>query len=518
MIRRTKIAVSVAVLAGALLTYAVVMAQGGAPSVPHPVEGQENCSGCHTSAALPASHEGRAQETCLFCHAPAAPTPAATPSPAPAIAPPVDTPAPSITPTPTTSSVPTATAAPVPTRAPTGTPADAAQVPAPSPPPTASATRIPAASTPSPTVTTGAGGGAVETGIEAPPASLAAPEVPHSLDGREKCLECHAEGGVRSFPVDHEGRADQTCLACHQAGEPEAIVAAPVVEPTSALSSGAEAAACVACHGDPGLSKVLPDGREVSLYVDEDAVRDSAHANLGCATCHRGDPHADDSLLNKASLAASCGTCHVDEYELHLDSIHGQQLPPGNPDAASCVDCHSADRTPHSVVRIWDQGAPTYKKNIAETCGQCHRDEGLMAGYGGVEKVYETYMRSFHGKALQLAGDDASHLEAATCTNCHGTHDIRRPDDPDSPLAGMENLARTCGECHEGATAEFASSFPGHKEVSPENAPAAFYTEKFFLVLTAGVSGLGVAVVVLASIHWGLRGWKEKHEGTSGEE
>ncbi len=84
---------------------------------------------------------------------------------------------------------------------------------------------------------------------------------------------------------------------------------------------------------------------------------------------------------------------------------------------ATCVDCHSPEGNPHSVIRVLEYGAPTYKKNIAETCAKCHGDEELMASYGIVEKVYESYMRSFHGKAMQLGTYEITQLDKATCTN-----------------------------------------------------------------------------------------------------
>jgi len=66
---------------------------------------------------------------------------------------------------------------------------------------------------------------------------------------------------------------------------------------------------------------------------------------------------------------------------------------------------------------VLEYNAPTYKKNIAQTCAKCHGNEELMASYGIVEKVYESYMRSFHGKAMQLGTYEITQLDKATCTN-----------------------------------------------------------------------------------------------------
>lgn len=266
---------------------------------------------------------------------------------------------------------------------------------------------------------------------------------------------------------------------------------------------------CLSCHGNPDLSKTAADGSKVSLYVSQKAVNIAAHRYIDCTTCHTAGPHQVDTPLNKLSLAEKCGSCHQSEYKSHLDSVHGQQLAKGNADVATCVDCHSPSSNPHSVIRVLEYSAPAYRKNIAQTCARCHGNEDLMANYGIVEKVYESYLRSFHGKALQLGTYEMSQLDEATCTNCHGVHDIKSTSDPASPVSGLENLAQTCEQCHTGAGVEFASGFLGHREASLENVPAAHYTEVLFTVLLRSVLGFGALVVVAAVVRFSVNRWRE---------
>ena len=266
---------------------------------------------------------------------------------------------------------------------------------------------------------------------------------------------------------------------------------------------------CLSCHGNPGLTKTNETDEEISLYVSEEAVNTAAHRFIDCTTCHTSDPHAVATPLTKLSLAEKCGSCHEYQYKLHLDSIHGQQLVQGNPDVATCVDCHSPKNDPHSVIRVLEYNAPAYKKNIAQTCAKCHGNEELMANYGIVEKVYESYMRSFHGKATQLGTYEITQLDKATCTNCHGVHDIRSVSNPSSPVSGLDNLAKTCEQCHPGAGIEFAKGFLGHKESSPENIPVVHYTEIFFTILLAAFVTFGVVVVSLAFIRSSINRWRE---------
>ncbi len=266
---------------------------------------------------------------------------------------------------------------------------------------------------------------------------------------------------------------------------------------------------CLSCHGNSDLTKTGAGGEEISLYVSQEMVNTASHRFIDCTTCHTSEPHKVATPLTKLSLAEKCGSCHQYEYKLHLESIHGQQLVQGNPDVATCVDCHSPAGNPHSVIRVLEYNAPAYKKNISQTCANCHGDEELMANYGIVEKVYESYMRSFHGKAMQLGTYEITQLDKATCTNCHGVHDIKSVSDPTSPVAGLDNLAKTCEQCHPGAGAEFASGFLGHKEASPENIPVAHYTEILFTILLATVVTFGAVVVIVAVVRFSVNRWRE---------
>ena len=266
---------------------------------------------------------------------------------------------------------------------------------------------------------------------------------------------------------------------------------------------------CLACHSNPDLVKTGADGHKISLYVSRDEVEESAHQYIDCTTCHTTKPHDVPTPLSKLSLAEKCGGCHQYEYKLHLGSIHGQQLVQGNPDVATCSNCHSLDSNPHSIIRVLDYAAPTYKNNIAQTCNKCHGNQTLMASYGVVENVYQSYMRSYHGKALQLSSGQLAKLDEATCTNCHGVHDIQSVTSAASSVAGMDNLLKTCQQCHPGAGPEFVRSFLGHKEASPDNIPVAHYAGIFFSILLTTVLAFGAVVVLMATVRFAVNRWRE---------
>ena len=60
-----------------------------------------------------------------------------------------------------------------------------------------------------------------------------------------------------------------------------------------------------------------------------------------------------------------------------------------------------------------------------------------------------------HGRALQHGNESA-----ATCNDCHGTHDILPVSDPHSKI-WKQNVASTCGRCHAGVYNTYAQSIHG---------------------------------------------------------
>jgi cytochrome b subunit of formate dehydrogenase len=65
------------------------------------------------------------------------------------------------------------------------------------------------------------------------------------------------------------------------------------------------------------------------------------------------------------------------------------------------------------------------------------------------------YQQSVHGRAV--AGGK---LEAAICTDCHGSHEIRAPTDPRSRVSHL-NAPSTCGECHRNEFSQYQRSVHG---------------------------------------------------------
>ncbi len=277
----------------------------------------------------------------------------------------------------------------------------------------------------------------------------------------------------------------------------------------NAVSMFADQNNCLSCHGDPALKGLLTkrrsDGSSIALYVDTVGSTNSVHRYKDCTACHTAQPHQVNSPLTKLSLSEKCGSCHEYEYSQYKQSVHGRLQAGGNEDPATCTDCHSTTSNPHNVVRVLDPSASTYPKNIADTCAKCHNDSKLMDKYGVVEKVYATYMRSFHGKTMKLAPESSplQSLDTATCVNCHGAHNITSAYDPNAPTAGMDNLLETCRSCHPSAGPEFVKGFLGHKAANSDYLPQVYWGGRAFYIFSRGMLVFG-ALVVATSIS--LRG------------
>jgi predicted CXXCH cytochrome family protein len=116
--------------------------------------------------------------------------------------------------------------------------------------------------------------------------------------------------------------------------------------------------------------------------------------------------------------------------------------------ALSCADCHGGDPSINDAEAAMSAargfvGVPTHQQTPA-FCGRCHSDAAYMKRFNPAQRVDQQaeFATSNHGK--RLAAGDAN---VATCTKCHGSHGIRRANDPASPVHPL-NVAKTCGSCH----------------------------------------------------------------------
>lgn len=175
----------------------------------------------------------------------------------------------------------------------------------------------------------------------------------------------------------------------------------------------------------------------------------AVHGQNLCTSCHKGItelPH--DTPLAKVD----CGSCHRIESQIYLASDHGRAHTAGAP-AAICGDCHG---DPHVFPDTRNPASPVSRHNIAKTCAVCHEDQKKMAPYDLLEKTpYQTYLQTVHGSAMEKGV-----LNSATCTDCHGSHDLHAPTNPESKIH-RSKVPETCGKCHENVLRTYQHSIHG---------------------------------------------------------
>lgn len=138
--------------------------------------------------------------------------------------------------------------------------------------------------------------------------------------------------------------------------------------------------------------------------------------NESCMMCH-ADPGAKSEAGKSIAVDAKA----------FAGSVHGQMQ-------FKCTDCHadvSAEKLPHE---------PKLKP---ANCAGCH------------EAAVKDYQSTAHAKARS-----GGNLVAATCTDCHGKHDILKSTEPASRTHVAKREA-TCGSCHGNDAVVQKAKLPG---------------------------------------------------------
>jgi hypothetical protein len=149
-----------------------------------------------------------------------------------------------------------------------------------------------------------------------------------------------------------------------------------------------------------------------------------------------------------------------------------------------------------------------------QICARCHSDQELMAKYGVSTDVFDTYVADFHGATVVMFEKTAPDQETnkPVCIDCHGVHDMRRVDDPESRVI-KENLLDTCQRCHPDATTNFPNAWLSHYRPSPEHSPTVYYVNLFYqFFIPTVLGGMGIFVVLDGSRRLINRRREKRHE------
>ncbi len=275
---------------------------------------------------------------------------------------------------------------------------------------------------------------------------------PGDVDGQPGCITCHQSHGPGLPPS--AGAVNHLCESCHGGTMGDVQRGGHV----NLGGQGDGALNCASCHDVHETHKPHMSDRVIQTcnecHAEEQAqFAGSVHAELladgdmTCLSCH--STHKDEEAVGR--FDGGCGSCHEDVEETYRSSVHRFGRLHGNEGAATCADCHEG----HHVLAADDPAASIHPVNIPHTCGNCHGEETLVAGnYVRLPITLASYEESVHGKADKMT------VHAATCTDCHGVHDLQHAQNAESTINHF-NLSQTCGECHAEVAEEYHHSIHG---------------------------------------------------------
>ncbi|MEE9132962.1 MAG: cytochrome b/b6 domain-containing protein [Gemmatimonadota bacterium] len=210
-------------------------------------------------------------------------------------------------------------------------------------------------------------------------------------------------------------------------------------------------ATCLMCHSSSSMFQGLEDPER--LVVSEEDLAQSVHGALGlsCVMCHQD--LAGSEFPHAAELERpNCGACHSGIEHQYEGSVHGYALSRGNPRAPSCSSCHGQ----HDILSSSDPRSRTHKVRLPQTCATCHGTAGLLTDQiVKLPRSFLAYAQSVHGR-----GAERGIATAASCSDCHGVHDLKGSVDPESRI-NPANVSQTCGQCHPDIQLEYDRSIHG---------------------------------------------------------
>ena len=390
-----------------------------------------------------------------------------------------------------------------------------------------------------------------------------------SSQSNDDCLTCHGDSGLKSeagkslfvdakkFQPSAHGQAEVSCVNCHADlakikdfphSSPLKPVACSQCHKTaaqefqrsvhySAKETGPNtiAVTCQDCHGTHDIrgkadydSTIFPINLPTTCekcHLEKVAAKkgpgfigqykESIHfkaleksgltMSANCSNCHGAhdikkvsDPLAPVARKN---IIQTCGLCHVGIRRDYLEGVHGKDYVKGGKDVPVCTDCHSE----HDILSPQDLNSTVYTTKVAEVCSRCHDNMTLSRQYGFLTSRLKTYNQTFHGTASKFG-----ETRVANCASCHGFHGIRPSSDPKSSI-NPENLPKTCGKCHPGASRHFAE---GQVHVIPQQVVTAKYksahlVKNIYIIAIAAIISVFLLFIAADLFRRAIR--KKKH-------
>ncbi|MCG6968642.1 MAG: cytochrome c3 family protein [Gammaproteobacteria bacterium] len=337
-------------------------------------------------------------------------------------------------------------------------------------------------------------------------AENSSPAPANSKPDNSICLGCHgfqgfavpgADGAMRDLHVDKDRflksvHAKRGCVECHKD-----IIQIPHRKNID------RKVGCVQCHRElwdkaqregktEEFARLAVVVKQIDSYMNSVHARpnieDQSRTNATCYNCHNAHyifpEESMERVERRLEIPNVCGKCHQAEKEQYLTSVHGNEVTKnGNINAAICSDCH----TTHNIE---SPELDAIRLQITQQCGTCHREN------------LKTYMGTYHGQVNRLG-----YAHTAKCFDCHGSHGIKRVDNPESSVH-INNRLETCSKCHKGASKGFVSFHPHGNTHDYEKYPYMWIASKFMIGLLAGVFTFFWGHALL----WFYREYKERQQ------
>jgi predicted CXXCH cytochrome family protein len=319
---------------------------------------------------------------------------------------------------------------------------------------------------------------------------------PVCLDsGPVDCSTCHAQE-VADYKLSYHGQlfAEQNdvapyCTDCH--GKHDTKFKS---NPLSKTFRKNIPELCASCHREgnkaaeryTGSQHKIVESYNMSIH-GKGLLESGLTVTAVCVDCHTS--HLELKVSNPMSsihpdnIPETCAKCHYGIYEQFQKSVHSPAITKTEKRLPTCYDCHKS----HSIERV-ERG--DFRQGIIDQCGTCH------------EEVTKTYFDTLHGKVSRLG-----EVRAAKCYDCHGSHNILSPVNPNSTLS-RNNVVETCKKCHPSSNHKFVGYFTHATHHDPDKYPYLYYTfwaMTFLLVGTFTFFGLHTLL-------WFPRALKEKRK------
>lgn len=323
--------------------------------------------------------------------------------------------------------------------------------------------------------------------------------------GCHKKIEDDYEQSLHGYALAKGIQRAPDCTGCH--GDHRIL---PASNPKSPIARKNIYETCGRCHGEEsvlaeGLIRLPRAAWTYASSVHGLAVSRGLEEAATCLDCHgdhslkgAADPASE---INVNNIANTCGKCHPTIRKEYLNSIHGRALLVGVTDSPTCTGCHGE----HQIQSPENPESPTsLAHQAAETCARCHNNPVIINKYGLEGSVVKTYEDSYHGLAVK-----GQSKRAATCSNCHTSHQVQPKDDSTSTVY-VGNVVNTCRKCHPGASQNFAQSYT-HARLGRFESPVNAVVRHAYIFLLIFIIG-GMVIHNTIILNWHMIRAKHRQE------